>query len=394
MKVRLLKAEDIVQAKALANYAFDEKSFADWFFDSYVKPEQLIGSFEADGSLKCMLCIAPYELQLTGKNLHSEYITTVTTAADARGKGYFRPLLKYTFEHLRSLGRPVAILKAIESKLYTPFGFAFCYNHLRYSMPLRELAYFQRYYDLQLVSITDPAQAAPLLSKLYSTSRSHNGMSVRTEQNWSNLLQIHTSEGGHIMLAMRGETVLGYMLYYVRNNTFEIFEMITTGQDVQDSFLNVAYQHRTQVKEFFWRTFADNTAYLDMNISQYADSFYPQLAPFMMVRVLDVLALLNGIITDVQSDTDCVCLKVVDEFIEQNNLQLDVCIHSGKLSAKHSERAADLTVDVGALAQLVFGAYSIDELLHMRKLTVHNSVCLETLRLMFPKRTNYINEEF
>ena len=394
MNVRLLKTEDICQAKALANYAFDEKSFADWFFDSYVKPEQLVGSFEADGSLKCMLCLAPYELQLREKSLQSEYITTVTTAPDARGKGYFRPMLKYTFEHLRSLGKSVAILKAIESKLYTPFGFAFCYNHLRYSMPLRELSYFQRRYDMQLVTINDLDKAVQMLSAVYSAGLSYNGMSIRTEQNWQNLLRTHIRESGHIMLAMSGETVLGYMLYYIRNNTFEIFEMIVLDKDVQDAFLNVAYQHRTQVKDFFWRTFADNTAYLDMNIGQYADSFYPQLAPFMMVRVVDAAKLLANYNIGRFYDRANVCLKITDDLLEHNNCTLKLISKSQRLKVEYTDSPPDASMDIATLAQLVFGAFSVGELVRNHNIKIHNTACIPDLSSFFSKHTNYINEEF
>lgn len=392
MRVRLLNNAELSQAKCLANYAFNEKSFADWFFDKYVQPEQLVGNFAAEDKLKCMLCLAPYKINLNGKQLDSAYITTVTTAPDARGKGYFQPLLKNTFEHLRTLGKPVAILKAIESKLYSPFGFAFCYAHLRYNMPLRELEYFPKSSKLTMLSISDFEEYLPSLDDLYNSLvvSTYNATSVRTLQNWRNLLTIHQMEGGHIMLALHNGEPVGYMLYYVRNDTFEVFELLAADNAVQAHFLNVAYQHRTQAKNFFWRTFIDNTAYLDMNISQYGDSVYPQLAPFMMVRVVDVRNLLAALNT---SQTTSICLQITDDFLEFNNCTLAITVKDSQLVIQEATNAS-ACMDVATLAQLFFGAYSVQELLAAKKIQILDTACIAALNSLFVQQTNYINEEF
>lgn len=393
MHIRLLTTADISQAKQLANYAFNEKDFANWFFDKYVQPQQLVGSFAEADLLKCMLCLSPYKLQMFGTELDTDYITTVTTAADVRGKGYFKPLLKYTFEHMRKLGKSVAILKAIESKLYSPFGFAFCYSHLRYTMPITELEYFAKAADITLLSIPEFEQHISSMQQLYAALvlNKYHAASERTIQNWRNLLTVHTAEGGHIMLAFRGNIPVGYMLYYVRNNYFEVFELLATDAAVQAHFLNTAYQHRTQAKSFFWRTFADNTAYLAMNISQYNDSFYPQLAPFMMVRVVDARRLLAQMVTTAAAS---VRIKITDEFLEFNNCTLQLVAKDGQLSVQDTVAPADITIDITTLAQLVFGAYSISELLFADKIVQHNAHCIAELNKLFSKKTNYINEEF
>lgn len=393
MQIRLLDVADLKQAKDLANYAFDEKSFADWFFDKYVQPSQLVGNFAEQEQLKCMLCLSPYKLRLGSVELDTEYITTVTTSPDSRGKGYFKPLLKYTFEHLRAKGNSFAILKAIESKLYSPFGFAFCYSHLRYSMQIKELEYFSKDPRLELLSVADYRPYIGRLQALYAEliADRYHAASIRSEQNWLNLLHAHTMDGGHIMLAIHDGKPVGYMLYYLRNNCFEIFEMAATTAAVQAHFLSAAYQHRTQVKNFFWRTFADNTAYLQMNIGQYHDSAYPQLAPFMMVRIVDVRRLLSAL---TPNNDVSLRLQITDDFLEFNNCTLQITATGKQLTIAHSDSPADVCVDIATLAQLVFGAYSVSELLFDNKIQLYNAACVDALNKLFVKKVNFINEEF
>lgn len=393
MQIRLLNTADIEQAKNLANYAFNEKEFANWFFDQYVQPRQLVGSFDDQNKLQCMLCLSPYNLQLDSNEHQTEYITTVATTPESRGRGYFKPLLKYVFEDLRSNGKYFVILKAIESKLYSPLGFAFCYSHLRYSMPLKELEYFDKSTDLNLVNAVNCELYIESMQQLYTSLivNKYHATSLRTLSNWRNLLKVHTMDGGHIVLALKAGKPVGYMLYYIRNNYFEVFELLATDAAVQAQFLNMAYQHRTQVKNFFWRTCVDNTAYLDMNIAQYSDSFYPQIAPFMTVRVLDARKLLENIVPNKDAN---VCLQINDDFLEHNNCTIRLTSKDGHIDIQDTLDKPDVCVDIATLAQLVFGAYSAKELLFAGKIVLNNGSCIEQIDNLFSKKVNYINEEF
>ena len=111
----------------------------------------------------------------------------------------------------------------------------------------------------------------------------------------------------------------------------------------------------------------------------------------MMVRIVDVRRLLSAL---TPNNDVSLRLQITDDFLEFNNCTLQITATGKQLTIAHSDSPADVCVDIATLAQLVFGAYSVSELLFDNKIQLYNAACVDALNKLFVKKVNFINEEF
>ncbi len=387
MHTNFLNTRDMSTAALLADYSFGEKGFFDWFFQQkHNQPENWLGFFDDANSLQAIFCANPYQLHIHAQAVHSAYITTVTTSAEARGCGYFPMFMKDGLQLLADK-YPLVFLKPIESKLYSNFGFAFYANHSRYKMNLHELQHFKNDKKVKFSSTSD----ANALAEVYNIClQDKHGFVVRTPQNWSDLLSVHTAEGGKILLSFVDGKPTGYMLYYIRNFTFEVLEIMYTNTTARNALLANIYRHSTQAQQFYLRTFSDDLLYLDLNITQYAQAAYPMQAPFMMARILDVVATLK-LLPPCQHTP--LVISLTDRHLPHNNGNF-LLNYSTTNPVTRTEQTSDVTMSIEVLTQLFMGYIPCEQALQAELFTLHNPDILHDLRKIFIPKTNYINEEF
>lgn len=385
MNITTLTTTELPQAEELWDYSFEKKDtdFFKWYFSEYVMPENIWGCFE-EGKLASMLCLNPYFISLNGNAVSTDYIVGVTTASFARGKGSFRPLVTNALRHMIASGRFIALLKPISAKLYQPYGFAYCYSHLKYRLPLAELAVFKRDREITLCEVTLPSiDFVKLICFTVGVLDGYNGYVQRDTLTWHNILKAHELEGGHIMFAYKGDELCGVMLYQLTDTEFVISELLTCCAAAKNTLLNIAYQHRTQVKMLNWRTFVDDLAYLKLDL-RLTENYFPQLMPFMMARIISVRGALD-ILSVAQNDLlKGFSFNIADSLLEENN----------QAFAISSTSNTHVNMDIAAFTQLYTGAYSALELYKAGYLSIDNTDKLVLLDKAFPKKINYINEEF
>lgn len=399
MHMRLLNNTDLIQAQQLWDYSFEKKDtpFFQWYFNEYITAQNIVGCFAQD-KLLTMLCANPYQMQINNTSVATRYIVGVTTAPEARGLGTFSQLLAYTFEQLQTENIYIVLLKPIVAKLYTHYGFAFCYNHLRYNLNLEQLSFFKKdpsfeldLFDLASCNIQD-------LQEIYTSClANYNGYILRNNLDFQNLLKVHFLEGGHLLLAYKNERPIGYLLYHFDAEAFSISELMTSNVACQNTFLNFVYQHRTQTKLCKWRTTSNNLAYLNLDIKQAEDFNFPQLAPFMMARIINVQEALVNLNCITEPDIEIkLAIKIEDSFVKENNAVFSLkTLPNNKLFVEKSELAEfQIQMSISTFTQLYLGAYTVDSLIRQDLIKATNPKYAAILQLLFPLKTNYINEEF
>ena len=399
MQVRLLNNHELTQAQQLWDYSFEKKDtpFFQWYFNEYVTAHNIIGCFAQD-KLLTMLCANPYQMQINNDSVATRYIIGVTTAPEARGLGTFSQLLAYTFKQLQTENIYIVLLKPIVAKLYTHYGFAFCHNHLRYNLTLEQLSFFKKdptfelkIFDLASCNIQD-------LQKIYTSCLANcNGYILRNNSDFQNLLKVHFLEGGHLLIAYKNELPIGYLLYHFDAEAFTISELMTADATCQNTFLNFVYQHRTQTRLCKWRAKPDNLAYLNLDIKQTEDFNFPQLAPFMMARIINVQEALINLNCSIEPNIEIkLAIKIEDSFVKENNAVFFLkTLPNNKLFVEKSELAEfQIQMQISTFTQLYLGAYPVDSLIRQGLIKVINPKYTAILQLLFPPKINYINEEF
>ena len=104
MNIRLLRAEDREQAKALWQVAFDDPpEFVDWFFENRYMPQWSAGAFNGN-ELISVIHGTPMELSLGNSSFPALMTSGVATLPSERGKGIMHDTMRFLQQHAEKQG--------------------------------------------------------------------------------------------------------------------------------------------------------------------------------------------------------------------------------------------------------------------------------------------------
>lgn len=104
MNIRLLRAEDREQAKALWQVAFDDPpEFVDWFFENRYMPQWSAGAFNVN-ELISVIHGTPMELSLGNSSFPALMTSGVATLPSERGKGIMHDTMRFLQQHAEKQG--------------------------------------------------------------------------------------------------------------------------------------------------------------------------------------------------------------------------------------------------------------------------------------------------
>ncbi len=335
-----------------------------------------------------MLHLNPYMLKIRGIGQLTPYIVGVATAPEARGRHLLRPLLETAFEVLRSERFPFAILMPLAAGIYLPYQFSYCYYRHSYDMELAQLRTTAGSVALRVERMLPEKN---ILAVLYAAvTACWNAVPVRTDFQWSKLLQVHELEQVMCAVCFDGEEPAGYMLYKIEDGVFRVLELLAVSQAARSRLLQFAAGHQSEARRFSWLAEPWDKTYLG-----FADqSLSGSLHPFMMARCLDARQALS-LLPDMPAVPDGeVTLLLTDKLIERNNHLLKLSITAGHPEAESTTATEEAALDMAAFTQMYFGAFTASELCEAGMLKITDSSKLAVLDNIFPKCRNYINEYF
>jgi len=392
MQIRSIKsAKEIEQVKSLWDYCFDKQDtpFFKWYFSQYCPEQNLVlGTFVED-DLAGMLHLNPYTISLNGHKIDTSYIVGVATSPLHRRKGVLKKLLASSLAQMQEKKQSLAILMPSAIGVYMPYGFSFCYQQLRYDMPIIDLLGHFSHTEKFVFALAQPTDYS-LLAEIYNKAMAnYNGFVTRTKTNWANLLTEFAAEGGYILTAQKDGKYLGYMLYLLEGNTFKIMELVCLDEEVKKAFLSYASQHFSQCDKVFWQTPQDDLTYLSFKTNKY----YPSIWPFMAARIIDPIKALDDI-KFVMTDNEAINIQITDALLEENNAVFKITTKNNQACMQKIAEQPDLKMDISTLAQVYFSAYRVKDLYKAGKIEVYNTGSLNLLDNIFTPQTNYINEYF
>lgn len=389
MEFRTVTSNEKLAVEKLWRYCFgNEEPYTTWHFSEYYSTENTIGGF-IDGQLVCALQLIPYTIQLRGQDINTAYIVGVSTAPEARRKGATSELLKAAFSNMAAKGQFLSLLMPFRAEFYHPFGFAFCYDHIKYNIPLKDLRQLTKkpIHCYQVDSLTE--STLKKLQYIYAAfTKKRNGYVIRTAVNWNHLLTEHFGEKGFAYLLENKENPQAYILYVLKEDKILVREMIYTSEDAKKELFSFLYAHSSQVPDLEWNAPSDDLSYLELPDTKLGVSIYP----FLMGRIVDVKAALAS--TKYSNITMSIIIKVHDELVKRNHGCFSLNVVNGKAIVKNCDEIKfDIALDINTLAQLIMGRISAMKLYQLGKIK-GDLVKIQVLEDLFPKCNNYINEYF
>lgn len=388
MEIRITTQDDLEQVKKLWAYCFENyEPFFSWYFREYYQGENTLGVFEK-GKLLSSLQLIPYNLYLRGHVLPTSYIVGVASFPEARGGGVIGKLIKETLIELRRRKQTISLLMPFKGEFYYPYQFEFCYHHYKYEIKLEDLKpLILDYGDFIEVKGTDQITQ---LNKVYQQFVANkHGFIVRSPHNWRLFIEEHEGEKGFSYLLQKNGRGEGYIFYYLKDNKMIIREMAYTNWQAQKSLFKFMYNHRSQVESLEWNAPLDDSSFFFLNDPKEGITLYP----FLTARIVDVEKLLTSIYYPGEIKADLV-LKVADNMAPWNNKTLRLAVLDGFAEIKEVQGLPDLSIDIGALSQLVFGRLSVKDLAYQGRLEILKPGSEKVLDSIFPLCNNYINEYY
>jgi predicted acetyltransferase len=388
MEIRITTPHDLEQVKKLWAYCFENyEPFFSWYFREYYQGENTLGLFQ-DGKLLSNLQLIPYDIFLRGKVLPTSYIVGVASFPEARSGGLAGKLMVEALRELYQREHTIALLMPFKGEFYYPYQFEFCYHHYKYEIRLEDLKSISTNYGdfFELEGTNNSAE----LDEVYRRfTLDKHGYIVRNPLKWRLLLEEHEGEKGFGYILRKEGRAEGYILYYLKDNKMVIREMAYTNWQAQKSLFRFMYNHRSQVEYLEWNAPLDDGSFYYLGDPKKGITLFP----FLTARIVDARKLLEGIVysADIQAS---LVIRIVDKLASWNNKVFSISVGEGQAKVEETNAQEDISIDIGALTQLVFGRLEVDKLIYQGRLQSTNPESQIMLRKLFPLCNNYINEYY
>jgi len=388
MDIRITTPSDLEQVKKLWAYCFENyEPFFSWYFREYYRGENTLGAFQ-DGKLLSSLQLIPYDLYLRGQILPTSYIVGVASFPEARRGGIIGKLIAEALGELRRRGHTISLLMPFKAGFYYPYQFEICYHHYKFDLKLEDLKPVSEAYGA-FCEVQGRDKIAELDKVYRRFTADKHGYIVRNPEKWRLLLEEHEGEKGFSYLLLKDGKPEGYILYYLKDDKMIVREMAYTDWPAQKALFQFMYNHRSQVSRLEWNAPLDDHSFFYLNDPKEGISLYP----FLTARIVDVEKLLSLITYPRGAETDLI-IKVLDNWAPWNNKIFRLSVKKASAQVEEVQNEPQVSIDIGAFSQLIFGRLGVKELLYQGRLeskAVNYATALDSL---FPVCNNYINEYY
>lgn len=384
MHFRLATESDRGLVESLWDYCFEhrEDPFFQWYFNHFYQPGNVLMGFEGD-DMACLTHLNPYTLCLRGKAIDTSYIVGLATHPAARRSGVGGKLLTAALEEMKRRGHYIHILMPSKAGFYQPYGYELYCHQWKETMPLEALRPLTDR-TVRYAFVNSPDQW-PYLAAIYEGyTKGLSGYALRDEKSWRSHIEAQLAEG-NIAVCFDGDEPIGYAFYQLGEPTIISGEFVYTCRKGKRGLLGYMYNHRSQGEAFQWNEGIHDQSY----------RFYPdgkqghETMPFMTGRIVDVKGALEQL--PYQAD-GTVTFHTEDPLADWNCGTFTLKVNNGKPEViRETDKAADVTMPIGTLALLAFGAMDVNDLAFNEKLQGSDKA-LQTLQDLFPTEKNWINE--
>jgi predicted acetyltransferase len=358
-----------------------------------VTPEIPDEDLDAD-DLTVMCAYYDFTARIRGEFHHVGGVSAVASPPESRRQGYVADLLANLHREFREQSIPFAVLWPFKYAFYRRFGYGMTNKWVRTSVPPADLGdvvpdpagSFRRleaddYDELDAVHRTWATEALGL-------QRTEGWWRYRAFQGWRKDPYVYGWED-------ETGTLRGYLFYSVEEDgddkRMDVYELAAGDDEARGHLLRFCRDHDSQVETVRLRGRADETRLLDTLTDPRAADV--ELHPGPMFRIVDVDAAVAAL-SFPDDVTELVTLDVTDDHCDWNDGTFDLTVGDDGATCLRSDAEPDVTLDVGALSQLVVGALSVEELERNGDLTVEDDAARETLASLFPTEDVYLREGF
>ena len=389
MKFRLSRETEYAAIRRLLDQAFgSEEPWTSWYFSQHYRPERTWIGVDR-WKIIAQAHLLPHRLMLRGTLRKAAYFVGVCVEEKLRGSGIGRELMASALAELKRTGVGFSILQPRWPVFYQKLGWDYGYSRQRYDLPLSEVE------ERLPAGVTDlewkaDVQNCSVLMELYDYfTASRHGYAARVQTDWKKILADHRGEGGRAGVLMRdGQPVL-YALYHRLDTVLRVRELVWREPQCVDAVWKPLLA--------WGRSLGAETLTWDDPAGDPVSALFPgsRSEPFLMGRLTDIRSVLATLAYPADLSAE-LTLSLQDPLAPWHEGIYSWSIQRGKglLRLAPAGAVPDLTLDIGALTQLVFGEQPVRRILASDGADKFREEQLDLLERMFPPCRNFISEYF
>lgn len=385
MEIRYGNDKDKIKAEYIWKECFtDSENEVRFYFDELYRKENFLLMEDGEKEIRASLHENPYEMIMNNEKLSSFYIIAVAVSPQYRGKGYMGELIRYSLRNAREKGLDFVFLSPINTEIYRRYGFGYMSSLEKYSISMENIPFerIDRAYEIKKVS--EEKNLYGDLIEIYKEKMKNSFAYLERDENYyRRALKEMENENGDIYIFYLENKAAGYISLYKREGSIEVRELFGFNKKVIESMFAFIKTH----KEYYPELIIKAPVNSNMNFYIHDQTSMEKIEfPFIMGRIVNVENMLKRLhIEDIELK-----ISVTDKVIEENNGVYEISVY-GAVSKK-DRIESDIEIDISDLNHLIFGYFSIDEMIELERVKINNREKIEEIKKILPKQKVYIQE--
>lgn len=385
MEIRYGNDKDKIKAEYIWKECFtDSENEVRFYFDELYRKENFLLMEDGEKEIRASLHENPYEMIMNNEKLSLFYIIAVAVSPQYRGKGYMGELIRYSLRNARQKGLDFVFLSPINTEIYRRYGFGYMSSLEKYSISMENIPFerIDRTYEIKKAS--EEKNLYEDLIEIYKEKMKNSFAYLERDENYyRRALKEMENENGDIYIFYLENKAAGYISLYKREGSIEVRELFGFNKKVIESMFAFIKTH----KEYYSELIIKAPVNSNMNFYIHDQTSMEKIEfPFIMGRIVNVENMLKRLhIEDIELK-----ISVTDKVIEENNGVYEISVY-GAVSKK-DRIESDIEIDITDLNHLIFGYFSIDEMIELERVKINNREKIEEIKKIFPKQKVYIQE--
>lgn len=395
MVMRELTEADLEQYNDLLRYAFqvtdEELHKVGWDEDEIknskspvLKSAEVLGWFEGD-HLASEISVYPMQVNIQGRVYAVGYVTGVATYPEYSGMGLMSALIRRCLMDMRKRGQSISLLYPYSIPLYRHKGWEIVSDKMTFRLRDTQLPRLEPAPGrVRRVKLDDP----DLLAVHNRFARKTHGCLLRDELAWEEYWRWDEEDEMVAIYYSAQEEPMGYLVYLIKNEIFQIKEMVYMNQEAHKGLWHYVSAHESMVNEVVGNNYYNHTIAFMLEDSEIKET----IRPYIMARIVDFEAFLAQYQFSDHDHDEALTFMVRDPVLEWNNGPFTVAFRKDGAPQVSRTAAADaVTLDIGTLTAMLMG-YKRPSYLRKIERLEGSDHAIDLLERVIPKEKAYFSD--
>lgn len=347
INIRMLTDSETSLVQSIWTTCFPEDSpaFIDWYFKNRYRPEQTLGLFD-DHDLLANLQMVPQKIVLRGNVLPAHMIVGAATLPKAQRNGYMQMLLHAAFEQCHT-NTPISILYPFRYSFYRRMGYATVSDRIIATIPSVQI--LPQTVDYQAIHENDDLHLYEI-DQIFANRFASHLIHAPYQITWQN--QEFSLENA---IGLKDEKNTWYAWYIIKENQCQVIALAYVSLQALHEAL-YALKIDSQQEQVQLALPRQDAPFEWLSDPRQLLSY----EPFLMLRILDIPAVLLGMHCVTQAD---IVITIEDNFFQNTNQTWRIVATNGRIQlVEKSTLPSDITLSIIDFTRWITGQCSYNDL--------------------------------